>query len=179
MKGNKKFLVIALLLLLVVVSFGTYAIYKSTASASDTIDAANWVVKVNEDVITTSTSNTFTLGTINWASPRVGQNGTIAPGDHGTVTITIDASGSQVGASYVIDVDKTNLPDQFNVTATTGSLTGNIAYGNTMTATVVVDISWDAVDDEDVNDEDMDFAGNTDVEIPITVTVTQNPNPAP
>ena len=178
MKGNKKFLAIALLLLFVAVSFGTYAIYKSTAEASDTINAANWVVEVNGDDITMSTSNTFTLGTINWASPRVGQNGTIAPGDHGTVTITIDASGSQVGASYVIDVDDSNLPDQFNVTATTGSLSGEIAYGANMSTTVVVDIAWQAVDDVDVNDEDMEFAGTSDVEIPITVTVTQNPNPA-
>ena len=33
MKGNKKILVVAVLLLLIAVSYSTYAIYKSTASA--------------------------------------------------------------------------------------------------------------------------------------------------
>ena len=51
MKGNKKILVVAVLLLLIAVSYSTYAIYKSSASASDTVNTAAWVVTVNTDDI--------------------------------------------------------------------------------------------------------------------------------
>ena len=46
MKGNKKILAIALLLLFVAVSFGTYAIYKSSATGTKSVNAAAWVVSV-------------------------------------------------------------------------------------------------------------------------------------
>ena len=46
MKENKKLLVIAILLLLITVSFTTYVIYKSSTTGESTINTAAWVVKV-------------------------------------------------------------------------------------------------------------------------------------
>ena len=177
MKGNKKFLAIALLLLFVAVSFGTYAIYKSSATASDSVKAAAWVVKVNNGNIVTS--NEFSLGDITWGSNRYGQNNTIAPGDSGTVDIVIDASGSEVGVSYEIDLSSvTTGNSNITVAAHEGSsLTGTIAYGSTMTATVTLDVKWTGVDSSEANTADIASSGNN-ILIPVTVTVTQNPNPA-
>ena len=177
MKGNKKILVVAILLLLIAVSYGTYAIYKSSASASDTIKAAAWVVKANNTDIVAN--NTFTLGNITWDSTRYGQNGTIAPGDKGTVTVLIDASGSEVGVHYEIAINNASIDNpNFTVAPASGnSLTGNIAYSSTMQASVTLEITWTGVDDASANAADIDLSGNT-IEIPVSVTVTQNPNPA-
>lgn len=180
MKGNKKILVVAVLLMLIAVSYSTYAIYKSSASASDTINAAAWVIDVNGSDITSS--NTFELGDITWSGTRYGQNDTIAPGDTGTVTITIDADGSEVGVHYDITADTTALNNaNFTVTPATGSsLTGDIAYSATegaMEATVTLNITWTGVDSETANAADIALAGD-EITLPVTVTVTQNPNPA-
>lgn len=179
MKGNKKLLVVAVLLLLLAVSYSTYAIYKSSATGTGSVNAAAWVVEVNDTDIVAN--NTFTLGTITWDSPTIGQNGTIAPGDSGTVDIVIDASGSEVGVSYAISIDTAALNNSnFTVTASDpddAPLTGEIAYGATMTKTVELSIVWDGVDSAEANSADIDLAGS-EISIPVTVTVTQNPNPA-
>ena len=47
MKGNKKLLIVAVLLLLIAVSYGTYAIYRESAEGTGTISTANWSVTVN------------------------------------------------------------------------------------------------------------------------------------
>ena len=180
MKGNKKILVVAILLLLIAVSYGTYAIYKSSASSSATVSTAAWVIKVNGDDIVAS--DEFGLGNITWASPEYGRNNKIAPGDHGTVDIVIDASGSEVDVKYTIAIDTASIENhQFSVAAHDGSsLEGVIPYSATaseMQRTVTVDVIWNGVDTASANAEDIDFSAN-DVTLPIVVTVVQNPNPA-
>ncbi|MBR3198473.1 MAG: hypothetical protein IKG27_00500 [Bacilli bacterium] len=177
MKGNKKILILAVLVLLIAVCFTTYAIYKSSATGNGSVKAAAWVVKVNNTDIVAN--NTFTLGNINWGESRIGQNDTIAPGDTGTVTITIDATGSEVDVDYAITINTASLNnDQFTVTAATGSsLTGTIEYGESMTRTVTLNITWNGVDTDSANAQDISLAAQT-IGIPVTVTATQNPNPA-
>ena len=183
MKGNKKILVVAVLLLLIAVSYTTYAIYKSSATTSDSIRAAAWVVEVNDTDIVAN--NTFTLGELDCGQNRIGQNGTIAPGDTCTASIVIDADGSEVAVSYNVALDTTALTtlanSQLTVAPHTGSsLTDTIAYSDTenaMRRTVVLDVTWNAVDSESQNQKDIDTA-LAELEVPITVTVTQNPNPA-
>ena len=181
MKGNKKLLVVAVLLFLITISFTTYAIYKSSATGTGSVNAAAWVVKVNnEDVVA---NNTFTLGSITWATPTVGQNGTIAPGDHGTVDVVIDASGSEVAVGYQVTIDTTALNNNnFTVALASGSepLSGTIGYASgagAMTKTITLDITWTGVDSASANATDINLAG-TAISIPVTVTATQNPNPA-
>lgn len=178
MKGDKKILALSILVLLLAVCFGSYAIYKSSGTGSSGVDAAAWVVKVNNDNIVTS--NTFTLGNVSWTGTRYGQNGKIAPGDRGTIDIVIDASGSEVGVSYTVDISSINTgnPNLTVAAASGSSLTGTIAYGSTMTETVTLDVVWNGVDSAQANSDDITTAGNN-ISIPVTVTVTQNPNPAP
>ena len=189
MKGNKKFLVIALLLLLVVVSFGTYAIYKSSATGTGSVNAAAWVVNVksgSQAEANIVSSNTFTLDDIVWdTTNRIGQNGTIAPGDHGTVSIKIDADGSEVAVNYAVSIDVTALNNpNFTVTAGSGDpLTGTIAYSATsgaMEKNITLNVVWNGVDDDTTggaNEKDIALQGRQ-INIPVTVTATQSPNPA-
>lgn len=187
MKGNKKILVVAVLLLLIAVSYSTYAIYKSEATGTGSVTPAAWVVTVQSgsqtaaDIVQT---NTFTLDDITWTGTRYAQvNGKIAPGDTGTVSIKIDADGSEVGVSYAIEVDQTALTnDHISVAPHSGSsLTGNIAYSATagaMETTVTLDVKWLGEDETSQNAEDVATAtAGTAMSIPIKVTVTQNPNP--
>ena len=188
MKGNKKFLVVAALFLLIAVSYSTYAIYKSSATGTGSVNAAAWVVSVQSGSQTAADivqNNTFTLDDIAWdTTNRVGQNSTIAPGDHGTVTIKIDADGSEVAVGYAVTIDTTALNNSnFTVTADPNGdpLTGTIAYSATsgaMEKTITLNIVWTGVDDTDSNTADIALSGNP-ISIPVTVTATQNPNPAP
>ena len=192
MKGNKKILVVAILLLLIAVSYSTYAIYKSSATGTGTVDAAAWVVKVqsgSQSEANIVSSNTFTLDDITWdTTDRVGKAGTIAPGDHGTVSIKIDADDSQVDVDYVVSIDTTALNNpNFTVTAdvvendtTHAPLTGTIDYSATagaMERTIVLNVVWTGVDSSSANSADIALQGTT-LSIPVTVTATQNPNPA-
>ena len=182
MKGNKKILVVAVLLLLIAVSYSTYAIYKSEASSSDSVRAAHWVIEVNDTDIVTS--NTFALGTLDCGSTPVSKvNGAIAPGDTCTATIEIDATGSEVAVDYNVAIDTSALTtlanSEISVAPHTGStLTGTINYSaSSMTQNVVLDVTWNAVDSTTQNAKDIETA-LADLTIPVTVTVTQNPNPA-
>ena len=182
MKGNKKILVVAALLLLIAASFTTYAIYKSSATGNATISTAAWVVEVNDTDIVAN--NTFTVDSINWGSSTIGKNGKIAPGDKGTVDIEIDASGSEVDVYYEITFgdlkngNSTITNSKLKATAASGStLTGTIPYGSTMTETVTLDVVWEAVDDATEggqNDIDIATAAKS-LTLPVTVTVRQNP----
>ena len=189
MKGNKKILTIAVLLLFIAVSFGTYAIYKSSATGTGSVNAAAWVIKVQSgsqseaDIVQ---NNTFTLDDITWdTNNRIGQNGTIAPGDTGTVAIKIDADGSEVAVGYNVVIDTTALNNpNFTVTADTSNggdpLTGTIAYSATsgaMEKNITLKVTWTGVDETQANNADVLLQG-TQLSIPVTVTVTQSPNPA-
>ncbi len=180
MKGNKKLLIVAILLLLITVSFTTYAIYKSTASGDATINTAAWVVKVNDTDITTSAHNTFTVDTITWTT-SIGQNNKIAPGDKGTVDIEIDATGSEVNVYYeitfgdLVSGTDTITNDHLRAVAASGSeLSGTIPYGATMTKTVTLDVEWVAEDTTTQNDIDIATAAKS-LKLPVNVMVRQNP----
>ena len=184
MKGDKKLLIIAILLLLIAVSYGTYAIYRSSATSSDSIRAAKWVIKANNTDIVEY--DTFTLGTLDCGNNAIGKNGTIAPGDTCTATIVIDADGSEVDVAYTVTIDRTALNAVSNGTGNSqisvlphsgSSLTGTIGYSATegeMEETIVLDVTWTAVDTAAQNEIDIDTAV-AELEIPITVSVVQDP----
>ncbi len=184
MKGNKKILIVAVLLLLFAISYGTYAIYKSSATSSDSVRAAHWVVKVNNaDIVA---ENTFTLGTLDCGTTnRVAKAaGTIAPGDTCTATVVVDASGSEVNVNYTVAIDPTAVTslanDHITITADNGHdpLTGTIEYStaeNAMKKTIQLNIVWTAEDEASQNTEDITTANLQDASIPVTVTAVQNP----
>ena len=172
MKGNKKILVAIVLMLLISVTFTTLAIYRSTATATGTIKAAAWSVKVGENSLETANLN-FNASNITWTT-HTGKNNTIAPGDSGSITIPVDATGSEVDVLLTAAIDaNASLPEGFTATVTGGSQTINYATSG-MTANVVINITWTGtVEDETSKDTaDKTLAGNN-ISIPVTLTARQ------
>ena len=170
MKGNKKLLIVAVLLLLVAVSYTTYAIYKTKVAGKAEVSTAVWNVK-------------FTDGTEEITTTK------IAPGATCTGAVTIDATGTEVDVAYTVQAG--------TPTATSGPLSGDendwtvnvtdngngqISYeANPQTATVTVSLAWDDVDDsvvatgataDVINDADTALNGTT-ITVPLTLTAKQ------
>ena len=180
MKGNKKLLVIAALLLLISASFTTYAIYRDSVDATGAIKAANWVVKLDKGVTATtpieSADITFTEADLTCTGTRYGKNNTIAPGDSCTVQFTVDATGSEVDVVVEATVDTSNLPSGVTATPTYSGNSGTIQYAQSgMTKTVTLTITWaGSVGDSSTKDgTDKGLAGQ-ELTIPVTVTVRQD-----
>lgn len=173
-KGNKRLFVVAVLLLLVAISFSTYAIYKSSAIGTASADVAAWVVKVNKEDITKTDTFTFSASDIVWETNSNVKEGKIAPGSKGTITFEIDASESEVAVDYTVALDTTSLDNEkIAVTNTGANTTGTINYSDiaaNMKKTITINVVWNA---EEVNTKDMAMAGST-IEIQVTVTATQH-----
>ena len=150
MRGNKKILVAIVLLLLLAVGFTTYAIYRSETTATGTLKAAAWSVKVKKNgtegsgTAFESASLTFGINDITWTN-HIGENNTIAPGDSGTITFVVDATGSEVPVILEAEMGTlTGLPDGMTATVTSGTNgKQTIPYSSSsMTANVVITVTW-------------------------------------
>ena len=148
MKGNKKILVVAVLLLLIAVGYGTYAIYRESAEGEATINAAAWSVKIGNDDFKDADFD-FTLADMT-CSNNPGKNGTIAPGAECYIDYTIDADGSEVDVVIEVDDDNSTVPEPLEVTVGTGGVTPvagpvTIPYSATegeMEETVRLTVKW-------------------------------------
>ena len=108
MKGNKKILVVAILLLLIAVSYGTYAIYKSSISGTAEAKIAKWSVAFKDGETTISDTLELTFTAEDCTNPHVA-TGYIAPGATCRKDITIDADGTQVDVEYSATVEENNI----------------------------------------------------------------------
>ena len=183
MKGNKKLLIVAILLLLITVSFTTYAIYKTSVEGTAKVDTAAWQIKFQDgsEILTDNFEVSFTDTDCvnNHVKP-----GKIAPGATCTKTITLDATGTEVDVEYsatalssAVKVGGNDVPanaNQFTVTLSGG--TGTIAYNAaSQTAELTLTLAWDGTDtDENPNAADTALAGQT-VTVPVTLTAKQVP----
>lgn len=173
MKGNKKVLALAVLVLLLAVCFTTYAIYRQSTNGTGTIKAAAWSVTVKGQPITNNF--TFGLSDITWTT-HTGKNDTIAPGDSGTITIPVDATGSEVDVlvEAAIDTANANLPDGFTATVSGTNGVTEIPYGASMTANVVITVTWTGTLEDTTAKDGTDLAvQGTNLTIPVTLTARQ------
>ncbi len=174
MKGNKKILIAALLVLLLTVCFGTYAIYRASGTATGSIKAATWSVKVNGTDIA-STNYTFGVNNITWTK-LTGYNNTIAPGSEGYIEIPVDADGSEVDVILTAQLGSTTLPT--GMTATLANSSQTINYSSTsgaMETMVRINIAWAGAesDDAEKDSNDLESQGQT-LSIPVTLTAKQS-----
>lgn len=173
-KGKKKYLLVALLIMLLGVgAFVTYSIYHSSVTGSGTINTAKWAVrftKNNNDVI--QNNFTFNYNDITWNANKTGQNNKIAPGDTGTITFEIDATGSEVPVDWSAQVGTiANTPiNGFNVTLNESS--GHLAYASSMKKQVTLTITWAGTENTPYDNSDQDKT----VTIPVTLTAQQCTN---
>ena len=175
MKGDKKILALSVLILLLAVCFGSYAIYRSTASGTGSVKAAAWSVKVNETDIETA-SFTFDYDDITWTT-LTGYNDTIAPGSSGTITIPVDATGSEVDVLLTAQLGTLSLPAGMTVSITSGA-SQTISYStaaNAMKSSVVLSIDWPGSDSDSSTKDGTDLAAKgTTLSIPVTLTAKQS-----
>lgn len=176
MKGNKKLLIIALLLLLITVSFTTYAIYKSKTSGVISLKAAKWSIKVEGDDIASKTLN-FNYDDIVWNTPTKGKNNTIAPGDYGTISFDVDATGTEVDVELTTLIGvNANLPQGLSAKVISGTDgIQRIEYNkDSMKATITIKVTWigNSQDSDTKIASDLSFNGS-DIEIPITLVAKQ------
>ncbi len=177
MKGNKKVLVAIALLLLISISFTTFAIYRSSVDGTGSIRTAKWSVKVDGNDIESTTLNLdFDIDDITWTT-HTGKNNTIAPGDSGTVTVQVDATGSEVDVLLTAAIGSgLSLPDGMTATVTSGTDGVQIIeYNSTsMTATVEITITWTGtIADDESKDTTDKAANNTELSIPLTLEARQ------
>ena len=176
MKGDKKILVLAVLVLLLTVCFGTYAIYRNSTTATGSIRAAAWSVKVDNTAIA-SANYTFDASNITWTT-RTGYNNTIAPGSEGYIEIPIDATGSEVDVLLTATLGSTTLPPGMTAAVANSDASKTIAYSttaNAMKTTVRINIAWAGADTDDETKDGTDVAANnTTLSIPITLTAKQS-----
>ena len=162
MKGNKKILVVAVLLLLIAVGYGTYAIYRESAEGDATIPAAAWSVKLGDNDFGEADLD-FTLADLT-CTHNPGKNGKIAPGAECYIDYDIDADGSEVDVVVEVDDDNSTIPEPLEVSVgTTGSVT--IPYSATegdMEETVRLTIKWPGAltDDATKDSTDLDLNGD-------------------
>ncbi|MBR3660767.1 MAG: hypothetical protein IKN63_02570 [Bacilli bacterium] len=182
MKGNKKIFVIAVLLLLIAVGYGTYAIYRETQNINGSVRTANWSVQLNGNNFS-STALTFNLSQLTCDS-NPGQNGTIAPGAECYIDYVINADGSEVDVvvEAALDTDNSsNIPTNMEVAL--GDTNGNagpvtIPYSATsgqMQKTVRLNVVWpgDILDDSTKDGEDLQDK-NKNVTIAVKLTARQS-----
>ena len=184
-KGNKKVLVIALLLLLIGAGIATYAIYRTSATGTATVATATWSVKVN-NTDTETGAFTFSASDITWSTNTSAVSGKIAPGSTGTITLEIDATGSEVNVDYTatvgtIKVGNENLSSDAGFTVTphdTTDGTGTINYSttaNAMKKTLTFDVVWTGTDSDTTAKDQADMAmDGINITIPVTVTAKQH-----
>ena len=174
MKGDKKILVVAILVLLLAVCFGTYAIYRASGNATGSIKAAAWSVKVNGTDIA-STNYTFSASNITWTK-LTGYNNTIAPGSEGYIEIPVDADGSEVDVVLTATLGSATLPN--GMTATLASNSQTIAYSATegaMKTKVRINIAWAGAESDTAEKDGTDLeAKDTTISIPVTLTAKQS-----
>ena len=182
MKGNKKLLVLAVLVLLLTVVFSTYAIYRSSNTGGGKVTAAAWSVKIGEDDLEDVTllfdgNDLVCTGTDNYTASRV--EGKIDPDSHCTIPITIDADGSEVDVKLTAALgDVTGLPTGMSVALANGDDSKTIPYSATageMEDTITLEVTWiGSTSDTGAKDEtDLGKAGQ-DITIPVTLTARQN-----
>ena len=145
MKGNKKVLALSILVLLLAVTFGTYAIYRSSAEGEGTVNAANWSVQIAGSDISSADFD-FDASDVTWTT-LTGYNDTIAPGSEGYIDIA-------VGNSKTI-----------NYSATEGA----------METTVRINIAWAGAESDNETKDGTDLAvKGTSLSLPVTLTAKQS-----
>jgi hypothetical protein len=190
MKGNKKILIVAVLLLLIAVSYGTYAIYKTSVAGSATVTAAKWDVAF-KNVETTLTANyELAFGATECNTNTHVKPGKIAPGVTCTKDIILDAGTSEVDVTYDVTAGTPTIGGSAidsNANAFTASVSpqnGTIAYSATGTArqqTITVTVAWAGTDDDEnpnAADTTIGKAAST-ITVPLTLVAKQDTSPTP
>ena len=185
MKGNKKILVVAVLLLLIAVSYSTYAIYKTSVAGEATVTAAKWEVAFKNGETTLTNNYTIAFSTAECTGNNHVKDGKIAPGASCSKQIILDAGTTEVDVAYEVTVGTPKIGESAidananPITATISPANGTILYSATGAArqqTLTLTIAW-AGADTDTNpnaaDTTIGEAAST-ITVPLTLVAKQD-----
>lgn len=88
---------------------GTFAKYTSTVTATGTASVAKWAVAFKEGASNKLETGAATVVLKNENTNAVTKDGEIAPESFGTIALTIDGSGSEVGYKYTVKANNSKL----------------------------------------------------------------------
>lgn len=147
-KGILEIVSVLLIILLITGAGGyTYARYRSQEKGTGSAQIANWSFKIDKNGTETKTINL--ADTVNKATLVKGK---IAPGTSGAFSITLDATGSDVGVDYILSfLNEKNKPQNItfkyndknvNYLKELGEIKGNLKSTGNKKAVIKVEWTW-------------------------------------
>ncbi len=168
---------------------GAYSLFESNRENTTDLNIANWKVKVNEDVISGS-STTFTVDNVVWSSSTNVLAGKAAPGLSGYFDIEIDPNHSDTSIRYDVTFDFSNLDseqfvidriveiDNKPIVRTDENTYSNIItlaeINSNQTNTIRVYLDWINNENNNEKDSNLGKVHNNVINIPVDVTITQH-----
>ncbi len=178
MKGNKKILVIAVLLLLIAASYSTYAIYKTSVGTNTTVTAARWDVEFQDNASQAISTTNITFNTTECSSNHV-KPGLIAPGATCTKKIKLVATNTEVDVTYTATpgtpkIGTNNVPDAANdFTVTLTPANGTISHSaSEREVELTLTVAWGGDESDTLDPADTALQGST-ITIPVTLVAKQ------
>jgi len=168
------FISILLICFLYLWSKATRAAYESEVEKEMSLPIADWNITVDGEDITTQDEKQISISDISWNTSHT-RTGKVSPGSTGTMTITIDPTGTETAIKYQLEIiDKNVNPDTVlkvnSVTSanTTLTKTDNIYTGyiylndinHGLKPKIVLAVEWE--NDENINDLDREIDSQED-----------------
>lgn len=176
------------LVMTIIIGVGSYALFESQRTNTSNIEIAKWEVKVNNDLLSGS-SSTFNVNTFTWSTSPYVKEGKAAPGLDGYFDIEIDPNDADTSIRYDVTFDFSNLDsDQFTITEIKEIddksivRTGKYTYSNVIlldeiedgeTNTIRVYIEWINDEENNIKDSELGTVLNNQIMIPVSVDITQ------
>lgn len=189
---NKKrisiLIIISILLIAIFASTYSYALFQSDISGSVDATIADWTVKINNSLVNSGTSNSFTIDTIHYTQTDSNvKSGKFAPGIEGYYDLDIDPNGTEVSVKYSIIIDSFEVQNLIvdRVELLSGGSTftkvdnsnyyGIILLGNTNVQHLRIFLKWIDLNTEEANEDDSRIGtrDNPNINIPVTVNLIQ------
>lgn len=175
-------------LVMILIVVGSYSLFESQRRNTTGLEIAKWEIKVNNDLLSGSTS-TFSINNFTWSTSPYVMEGKAAPGLNGYFDIVIDPNDTDTSIMYDVTFDFSNLDsDQFSITEIKEIddksivRTGEFTYSNIITLdeinngetnTIRVYIEWINDEANNIKDSELGTELNTQLEIPVSVNVVQ------
>ena len=103
-------------LVMILIVVGSYSLFESQRRNTTGLEIAKWEIKVNNDLLSGSTS-TFSINNFTWSTSPYVMEGKAAPGLNGYFDIVIDPNDTDTSIMYDVTFDFSNLDsDQFSIT---------------------------------------------------------------
>ncbi len=175
-------LVIILFSITVIVFNDTLALFETNAQGIINNDIGKWVIKVNNETITSTENETIDINSFVYTSnPRV-EDGYIAPGGNAYFDLTVDATECDVAVLYSIDLNledtgyAENISFTLDDSAHTVMRTGEFEYSgiidlasinNGDTRTIRIYVTWNDLESYNESDTALGSVEDSLLTVPI------------